>query len=302
MKRIVLILLVISLMLSISPVTSASNLIEEVDLVKEAAIISDLTDEHKHENELLKRIHTEVVNRNGLSLNENGQMEINVTAEDVSLDKEIFDKYLLKIERSNYLVSVGGVYFDNNFELVFLPLEEAVNDIYTKDMEKQKLNNILNEDVQRESSLREEIFAKNLIPLNIPPDLFAYQIVKANKQEIQDYYLVALYIEGNRPQALLATTALWISRITNQGIWDYKVQPGYTPHDKKWMAYTRSSQYPSTRTSEWFGNYNYGFTGRFLFSLSILYAGGDGAGIMWGNGFDSVEDKAAIKMGYDESY
>ncbi|WP_208643810.1 hypothetical protein [Paenibacillus barcinonensis] len=54
-------------------------------------------------------------------------------------------------------------------------------------------------------------------------------------------------------------------------------------------------------TSEWFGNYNYRFTGKELFSLSILFAGGDGAGIVFGSGPDDENDKAAIRQGYNES-
>ncbi|WP_270165533.1 polymorphic toxin type 44 domain-containing protein [Paenibacillus sp. SYP-B4298] len=113
--------------------------------------------------------------------------------------------------------------------------------------------------------------------------------------------MLRLYIEESGPLAFAATTALWIVRVKAGGIWDYKLQPGYSPYNKSWLTYTRYSENPSVRTSEWFGNYNYGFTGRFLFSLNILYAGGDGAGLIWGNGFDDAGDKAAIKMGYDES-
>ncbi|WP_192930180.1 polymorphic toxin type 44 domain-containing protein [Alkaliphilus pronyensis] len=53
-------------------------------------------------------------------------------------------------------------------------------------------------------------------------------------------------------------------------------------------------------TSEYIGNYNYGFTGEMIFSLSILYTGGEFAG---GHLFtpEGMDDRSAIEAGHDDA-
>ncbi|MFB5759570.1 polymorphic toxin type 44 domain-containing protein [Paenibacillus medicaginis] len=105
---------------------------------------------------------------------------------------------------------------------------------------------------------------------------------------------------GSDPAAAYSGTAgYWVGKVRPKGAWDYKTVPGYTPYNKLWTARVKNGT--EFRTSEWFGNYNYGFTGKELFSLSMLFAGGDGAGILFGNGPDNEEDKASIRQGYNES-
>lgn len=83
------------------------------------------------------------------------------------------------------------------------------------------------------------------------------------------------------------------------GDWDYKVVPGYSPYYKEWTAVQRYTT--STKTSEWFGNYNYGFTGSYLFSLSTLLAGGDGVSLIFHHTMDDLQDKTDVTQGYNES-
>lgn len=303
MKRAVLCIVIFTLLFPIFTINSggmvSANNLETADLMRE------LTSEQEAERVQLQELHKKIVELKQASLNEQGQIEVHASHDELSIDKVLYDKYLQRIERSNYLVSVGGVYYNENLELVFMTQEEAVNDIFKKDQEKMKRDNFyVRSDEWRSggvgSSFDISPFTSKFAPLNTPPVLSAYHVALANKKELQDFYIVTLYIEGSGVIATAQTTALWIARVMPNGSWDYKVQPGYTPYNKTWLAITRFGQ--AYRTSEWFGNYNYGFTGRFLFSLNVLYAGGDGAGLIWGNGFDNKEDKDAIKMGYDESY
>ncbi len=119
----------------------------------------------------------------------------------------------------------------------------------------------------------------------IPPLSLAAQIVMKNG--VRPSPLGNNWFERKIENHLTNTNEWFYKKMMPGGGWDYKVQPGYSPYNKEWTAYCKyDTEY---RTSEWFGNYNYGLTGRFQFSLSVLKAG---AGVAAG-GADSPEDTAA---------
>ena len=72
-----------------------------------------------------------------------------------------------------------------------------------------------------------------------------------------------------------ATCQYWYAKIQPGGVWDYKVQSPYKPYNKYFcMTYgINDSKKNYHRTSEFMGNYNYGFTGRVLFNLTTLKLG-----------------------------
>lgn len=90
-----------------------------------------------------------------------------------------------------------------------------------------------------------------------------------------------------------ATSAFWIAKVRPNGEWDYKVRPGFAPWNKNFCCYL--DQNFSHLTSEYIGNFNYGYTGSFLFSLEVLHFGSYAV-----SGFDSkdTEDWPAIDAGY----
>lgn len=82
------------------------------------------------------------------------------------------------------------------------------------------------------------------------------------------------------------------------GPWDYKRVSGFSPYTKKWDAGTYSGR--KIITTEYIGNYNYGFTGEFLFSLNTLYLGGQIAnGLKFWQPEDE-NDRRAIREGYND--
>lgn len=89
-------------------------------------------------------------------------------------------------------------------------------------------------------------------------------------------------------------TGYWIAKVEPNGDWDYKTQHGYSPYNKTFCCgYSRN--FHMHQTSEWIGNYNYGYTGKLLFSLSVLKLGSNAV-----SGFDpkDVEDYPANEEGY----
>ena len=83
------------------------------------------------------------------------------------------------------------------------------------------------------------------------------------------------------------------------GAWDYKVSSDYGPYNKKWSMVLKNSI--AVHTAEWFGNYNYGFIGKVLFSLSELKGGSQLVSLVWSHKLDDAEDTSAITVGYGES-
>ena len=129
------------------------------------------------------------------------------------------------------------------------------------------------------------------------PTLQAYGIARDNRSTVQKYYNASNM--GNPTGALAATTAFWIAKVKTNGAWDYKNVSGYAPYNKQWNAVQK--RVAMTRTSEWFGNYNYGFTGSALYTQGILLTGGDIVSLKHNHVPDSYSDKQAIKTGYQEA-
>ncbi|MCH1641388.1 polymorphic toxin type 44 domain-containing protein [Paenibacillus timonensis] len=270
MKKVYVLILAISLFFcSFAGLTSANS---QTDL--------ELTAEQYQE------IHTKVVENNYVSLTNDGQIVISATAESIDIDPYLFNEYLANINTINHAIRSGGVKFDSNYNLQIAPVDEIAQIVYERDQQKKKeLNN-------------------SIVPFSdpgAPPVLQAYTIARNNYLEMEQIWnSLALGIGGNASAATTYVLGFWVGKVKPGGAWDYKAVSGYTPYNKEWQARVRNGT--EIRTSEWFGNYNYGFTGKFLFSLSILYTGGDVVSQITGGAPDDFSDKAAIAQGYNENY
>ncbi|WP_167751454.1 polymorphic toxin type 44 domain-containing protein [Lentibacillus salicampi] len=97
--------------------------------------------------------------------------------------------------------------------------------------------------------------------------------------------------------ALSGTAFWWKGEVEAGGPWDYKSVSGFAPYNKTWSAQTYTGT--QTMTSEYIGNYNYGYTGEFLFPEQILLWGGEYAGGHLGTPEDAG-DRNAIKAGFSD--
>ncbi|WP_058300259.1 polymorphic toxin type 44 domain-containing protein [Gorillibacterium timonense] len=226
----------------------------------------------------LQSIHSTLIELNLLQVDESGKIVIaEINPKEVGLQESTYNLYIERMNDANIAVSKGYAYFDETYSFVTRSRDEIIATEFQRDMEKQSFSSLMSG----------------------PSILDAYHIALGNRDFIQSIYQSYSKFPGTPASAYIIASSVWVAKVRGGGEWDYKVQPGYAPHDKGWLAITRWGQ--SYRTSEWFGNYNYGFTGSFLFSLPILYSGGDGAGFIWGDGFDSPEDRQAISQGFTES-
>lgn len=128
-------------------------------------------------------------------------------------------------------------------------------------------------------------------------------MVSANRVDLQNYLRKMQNLANSDPTVKpgVALTKYWIGKVQPGGIWDYKTVPGYSPYNSMFcLTYGKNlSKANYHRTSEFMGNYNYGFTGRMMFPLSFLKLGSNAVG---GNVFiPDADDYPAIEEGYSDA-
>ena len=121
-----------------------------------------------------------------------------------------------------------------------------------------------------------------------------------NYIELGNVYLLNKIIEAanpsHTPTAWLSTAIYWVNKVREKGDWDYKTQPDFKPWSKTFCSYYDGMYHHVT--SEYIGNFNYGYTGSLLFSLDILHFGSSAV-----SGFDPAdeEDWPAIDAGFEKA-
>jgi hypothetical protein len=121
-------------------------------------------------------------------------------------------------------------------------------------------------------------------------------LVHNNYNSLKDYF--DILIKYNPEWAYAYAVSYWVDRVQERGAWDYKVQPGYSPWYKELCcSYGYNNSKVLHLTSEFIGNYNYGYTGRFLFSIDTLYFG---SYIASGLNDADVSDHPSIWEGYND--
>lgn len=118
---------------------------------------------------------------------------------------------------------------------------------------------------------------------------------RQNYRTLSDYYedMLRLVLVNPNLSPKGATIGFWISKVEPGGDWDYKVRPGFAPYNSLFCCYFDSNF--NHVTSEYIGNFNYGYTGSFLFDLNTLHFGSSAVA-----GFDPADknDWPAIDAGY----
>lgn len=132
------------------------------------------------------------------------------------------------------------------------------------------------------------------------PDLDLIEMCQDNYDELSGVYLLNKIIEAANPSgvptAWLTTAIYWVNKVREEGDWDYKTQPDFKPWNKTFCSYYDGAYHHIT--SEYIGNFNYGYTGSLLFSLDILHFGSSAV-----SGFDPAdeEDWPAIDAGFEKA-
>lgn len=114
-----------------------------------------------------------------------------------------------------------------------------------------------------------------------------------NYQTIVSNYntMVDLQVYNPSIDPWVSTVGFWVGHVVEGGQWDYKSLSGYV--GKTFCCYFDGGYHDVT--SEYIGNFNYGYTGSFLFTLGVLLEGS--AAVGGGKEVDQ-HDWPAINAGY----
>lgn len=214
--------------------------------------------------------------------------EIEVNKEKLGVtDENVYQDYINSLQSTNVLIRAGYSYIDDNND------PQMVSDEKIAKLSREEPSNLI---TVEPSSPSDDI----VTPYSEILDLKG--MVTANRNQLTSYYWNVFYSSATTGQpALVATasTAIWFkAKVNIRGPWDYKTQPGWGGAQKQWLADTHTGR--RTVTTEYIGNYNYGFTGQFLFPLQILFYGGQYAnGDIWTP--EDKNDRAAIQQGFNDA-
>lgn len=215
-----------------------------------------------------------------IQLGKDGTVQLSMNKEKTrKINGEFYNELSEVIDSINYLVENNFGSVNENFEIELLSPDEITEITFQ----------------ERNSQSHFEVNPYSVNPGY--PSLALNSLVTGNRNELEKFYNSVLKVS---PQsAYSSAVGYFVGKVKENGPWDYKVQAGFRPWSKKFYA-TMFGGTQKVVTSEYIGNYNYGFTGEFLFSKNILLIGGQAVG---GNVFkpESAEDRAPIILGYDHA-
>lgn len=227
----------------------------------------------------LRLLHDKLLDLDLVTTNDNGLVVIKESVKELEIEDNLLNEYKSSFESANKLVNDGYGSFDEN--LIFSAASEETIKYISKNSGKNELN--------------------ENISLFAIPEVNLTSLVERNRREVDNYYMDMLEAFRFNPNgavsAYVATVNWWVGKVDHGGPWDYK-RTSMGPYNKQWHAYMYG--YYRTVTTEYIGNYNFGYTGEALFSLQILYYGGQYAN---GNILEqeNYSDRAAINTGFSHA-
>lgn len=210
---------------------------------------------------------------------------------------KVSDAGLLELDEDDSIKKLEG--FDSVVEMIELCNESIQDNILLLDPETLELTSVITpEEEQRPYGLANHVTP--MIPRNAAhgcsvPSLNLLKLCENNYNTLSDYYeeMLRLVLINPNLSPWGATVGFWISKVEPNGDWDYKTQPGFSPWYTQFCSYFDGNF--QHITSEYIGNFNYGYTGSYLFSLDMLHFGSSAV-----SGFDPADeaDWPAIDAGY----
>lgn len=200
---------------------------------------------------------------------ENGEIVVNESLRD-KISANDYDTIVSDMELMNDSIELGIVSFS-----------QIAGSFVTADIE-TFLSNLPDND----TNLVKEINNARILNFNLGG------VVSENYAYIENYFNTQMTY--NPSGAYTVTLALWVEKVREGGDWDYKRV--YPPYDTKFTCtYGLNGSKTGIRTSEFIGNYNYGYTGSILFDLTILKTG---SFVVSGFNPNDYNDHPAIEEGF----
>ncbi|MCL1802167.1 MAG: polymorphic toxin type 44 domain-containing protein [Eubacteriaceae bacterium] len=227
-----------------------------------------------------------------LDVNEQGYLKINA----YNINSNRLNDLIADLNMINSLVKIGLYKFGKE------PFSMKI------DIESYLKNEATNADhiLHSSNTTQPEIFE----PLNIAHTCSYTKVNFGNMVSTNYSAIKSMYNDLARQQALYglqidpytSTAAYWVGRVQSKGAWDYKRFSPYNVGTYGYLClnYARGQNMHTIAGGEYMGNYNYGYTGKFLFSLSTLKLG---SFIVGGFKYDvnEMNDQAIITQGYNDA-
>lgn len=224
-----------------------------------------------------------------LTLRETGDLYVDsngfLSVKDNSLvNEKAYEKFLHQLSICNESIASGILVVDSKTAIVMCPED------YSTQM------SIRNETQEAENANEEGY----VVPLNVAHGctiqaLDMLTVCRRNYNELKNYHAEMISLEKSNPgfDGFTATIGFWIMKVKSGGNWDYKSSSIYGPWNNPFCSYF-DGQFNHI-TAEYFGNFNYGYTGSYLFDLNTLHDGSYAA-----SGFNPTdkEDWPAIDAGF----
>ncbi|WP_084243194.1 polymorphic toxin type 44 domain-containing protein [Planomicrobium okeanokoites] len=238
----------------------------------------EITDASNFEKiETTRELHLELKDKELVYLNDEGLITVSDKFNKLKIDDMLAEEYKEVVNTLNSNINNGIISLDKKLNVLPFEIEEVTDRVYKND--------------KKDVELKDNEFSTMATYLN------AIHLVETNRDELVDQYN-AVYSYSPRT-AYSFSVGWWVGRVKEGGKWDYKSVSGFAP----WYKTFSMRLYTGTEihNSKWLGNYNYGYTGEFLFSKSILLAGGDAVslGLNWTPDTQTV--KNTISRGYNDA-
>lgn len=213
---------------------------------------------------------------------------------------QVNDDGLLELVENDFVKNLAG--YDSVVEMIALCNESIQDDILLIDPETMELTSVITPEEEPQP-----YGLVNPVPPILPRNgahgcsvqaLDLLHLCSSNYSILSNYYQDMLLMLSINPNLSPwgATVGFWVSKVEPNGDWDYKTKHGFAPWNSQFCSYFDGNF--QHITSEYIGNFNYGYTGSFLFSLNTLHLGS------WAvSGFDPADeaDWPAIDAGYNNA-
>ncbi|WP_172460876.1 polymorphic toxin type 44 domain-containing protein [Priestia endophytica] len=224
-------------------------------------------------------VYQEAVNANLLETS-NGKVKVKdkKAVEKLSDNTEEYKDFQETVDSINHLVDENVATINKEFDMQLLSPEEVQETAHKS--QSNQLNN-------------------QFSTLAVDPGIESLNLkglVESNRKQLEKFHDSLLKTAPN--SAYNTTVGYFVGKVQEGGPWDYKVKTGYKPWYKEFNASTYDGK--KVITSEYIGNYNYAYTGEFLFSKKTLLIGGGAVGTGVGQPEDA-KDRNTITKGFNDA-
>lgn len=210
------------------------------------------------------------------------------------------DEGLLELVENDSISNLAG--YNSVVEMIELCNESIQDNILKIDPETMQLTSVITPEEEPQpyglANHKPPIIPRNGAHGCSVQALDLLNMCENNYKTLSNYYeeMKRLSLANPGLSAWGTTAAYWVSKVKPNGDWDYKTRPGFAPWSTTFCSYFDGNF--QHITSEYIGNFNYGYTGSLLFSLDVLHFGSSAVA-----GFDKADedDWPAIDAGYNNA-